>query len=119
MDGRNLLPLVEGLDATPPHEALFWRSGPYRAVRVGDWKLQVSETPAKRWLFNLAEDPTEQHDLAEAQPEKVAELAKTLAGIDAEQAKPLWPALIEAPVLIDKPMGRPVKASDEYIYWSN
>jgi arylsulfatase A-like enzyme len=119
MDGRNLLPLVEGIDPKPPHDALFWRSGPYRAVRVGDWKLQVSETPAKRWLFNLAEDPTEQHDLAESQPEKAAELAKTLAGIDAEQSKPLWPALIEAPVLIDKPMGRPVNASDEYIYWSN
>ena len=50
---------------------------------------------------------------------KVAELAAELATIDAEQAKPLWPALIEVPVLIDKPMGRPVLATDEYIYWSN
>jgi hypothetical protein len=39
--------------------------------------------------------------------------------IDSEQAKPLWPALIEAPVLIDKPLGRPITADDEFVYWSN
>jgi hypothetical protein len=69
--------------------------------------------------FNLADDPTEQRDLAESSPEKVAELAAVLARIDAEQAKPLWTALIEAPVLIDKPLGRPMTAADEFIYWSN
>jgi len=102
-----------------PHEALYWRSGNYRAIRVADWKLQVDDTRRKRWLYNLADDPTEQHDLAASAPDKAAELAAVLAKIDAEQAKPLWPALIEVPVLIDKPLGRPVAKTDEDIYWSN
>ena len=98
---------------------VYWRSGNYRTIRMGDWKLQVDDTRRKRWLYNLADDPTEQHDLAASAPDKAAELAAVLAKIDAEQAKPLWPALIEVPVLIDKPLGRPVAKTDEYIYWSN
>jgi arylsulfatase A-like enzyme len=88
-------------------------------VRAGDWKLQVAQTPREEWLFNLAEDPTEQHNLAGSNPAKLAELKKVLEDINAEQAKPLWPALIEAPVWIDKPLGKPVAPQDTYIYWSN
>ena len=124
LDGRNLLPFLAGDaptagGAAEPHDTLFWRSGPYRAVRSGDWKLQVTETPPKRLLFNLADDPTERHDLAASHPDKAEELYRLLMGIDAEQATPLWPALIEAPVLIDKPLGRPITADDEFVYWSN
>ena len=124
LDGRNLLPFLAGDapaadGALEPHNTLFWRSGPYRAVRSGDWKLQVTETPSKRLLFNLADDPTERHDLAASHPDKTDELYGLLMKIDAEQAKPLWPALIEAPVLIDKPLGRPITADDEFVYWSN
>jgi arylsulfatase A-like enzyme len=88
-------------------------------VRSGDWKLQVTETPPKRLLFNLADDPTERHDVAASHPDKAEELYGLLMKIDADQAKPLWPALIEAPVLIDKPLGRPITADDEFVYWSN
>ena len=42
-----------------------------------------------------------------------------LAAIDAEQVKPLWPALLEAPVRIDRPAGTPVVKGEEYIYWAN
>jgi len=119
LDGINLLPFVEHTTSGPPHEALFWRSGAYRTIRLADWKLQVDDTRKKHWLFNIADDPTEQHDLAESHPAKVAELAGALKKIDAEQAQPLWPALIEVPVLIDKPLGRPVMAADDFIYWSN
>jgi len=34
-------------------------------------------------------------------------------------AKPLWPALIQAPIAIDHPLGQPIKPEDEYVYWSN
>jgi len=119
IDGRSLLECA-AIPANPaPHEALYWRSGPYRAVRVGDWKLQVAQTPDKRWLFDLATDPTERHNVADDRPEKLAELQARLDEIDAEQARPLWPALLEAPVFIDKPLDRAVDADDEYIYWSN
>jgi arylsulfatase A-like enzyme len=119
IDGTNLLPFVDKTATGRPHEALYWRSGNYRTIRMGDWKLQVDDTRRKQWLYNLADDPTEQHDRAAANPAKVAELAAALAKINAEQAKPLWPALIEVPVLIDKPLGRPVAETDEWIYWSN
>ena len=119
LDGKNLIPFIEKTETGQPHEALYWQSGNYRTIRLGDWKLQVDGTRKKQWLFHLADDPTEQHDLAESNPAKVAELAAKLATIYAEQTTPLWPALIEVPVLIDKPLGRPAIATDEYIYWSN
>jgi arylsulfatase A-like enzyme len=119
LDGKNLIPFIEKTETGQPHEALYWQSGNYRTIRLGDWKLQVDGTRKKQWLFHLADDPTEQHDLAESNPAKVAELAAKLATIYAEQVTPLWPALIEVPVLIDKPLGRPAMAADEYIYWSN
>ena len=80
IDGVNLLPWATGEVAAGarPHAALFWQSGHYRVVRHGDWKLQVSERPAKQWLFDLAADPTEQHNLAGERPQVVAELAALL-----------------------------------------
>ena len=119
LDGKNLIPFIEKTETGQPHEALYWQSGNYRTIRTADWKLHVDGTRKKQWLFHLADDPTEQHDLAESNPAKVAELAAKLATIYAEQTTPLWPALIEVPVLIDKPLGQPAIATDEYIYWSN
>ena len=98
---------------------LFWRSGDYRAVRDGDWKLQISARPNRVWLHNLARDPTEQRDLSAAMPEKVAELRVKIDAQAAEMPKLLWPALIEGPVRIDVPMTAPWKDGQELIYWSN
>lgn len=42
-----------------------------------------------------------------------------LATIDAEQAPPLWPSLLEGAVPIDHPLGVPFRPDDEYVYWSN
>ncbi len=118
IDGVNLLPFAA---ADPPearpHAALFWRSGYYQAVRAGDWKLQVSDRPAKAWLFDLASDPTEQVNLAEQRPEKVAELRALLDAHNAQQAPPLYPAAGQVPVLVDKTLEQPGTAEDEYIYW--
>jgi len=52
-------------------------------------------------------------------PDKVAELQSALASVDAEQVKPLWPTLLEAPVRIDRPAGTPASKDEEYIYWAN
>ena len=86
---------------------------------AGDWKLQVSEHPQKTWLFDLATDPTERHDLAGARPEVVAELQATLQRHAAEQVKPLWPSLLEHPIPVDHPGGMPIGPADQYVYWSN
>ncbi len=37
------------------------------------WKLQRAARPEKVWLFNLADDPTEQRDVAVDHPDRVAE----------------------------------------------
>jgi len=119
IDGVDLLPYVTGQKAGRPHEALFWRSGPYLAVRAGDWKLQVTERPAKDWLFDLASDPTEKRNVAAANPQKVAELKQLLEQFQREQAQPLWASLIEAPVGVDKTVKQPLVAGDDVVYWPN
>lgn len=119
LDGVNLLPFLSGETTTPPHDVLFWRSGPYRVVRAGDWKLQVSETPNRVWLFNLRDDPTEQRDVSAEHPERVAELRALIEAQNAVMPAPLWPALIEGPVRIDVPLNTPWREDQEYVYWSN
>ena len=119
IDGEDLVPFATRARAGRPHTLLVWRSGAYRAVRLGDWKLQVSERPPRTWLFDLARDPTERTNLAEAQPERVARLRAMLDTHDARQRAPLWPSLIEAAIRIDSPLGAPHGPDDEYVYWAN
>ena len=110
---------VTGLDKDRPHKAMYWRSGAYKMIRVGDWKLQVLPKPNKVWLFDLANDPTEKVNLAQSNPAKVAELMAELKRIDGQMVKPAWPSLLQGPIPIDHPLGVPDKPGDEYIYWDN
>ncbi|MDD3444621.1 MAG: sulfatase-like hydrolase/transferase [Zavarzinia sp.] len=119
IDGVDLMPFLTGEKGGRPHDRLFWRSGPYVVVQAGDWKLQLTSLPARAWLFDMKSDPTEQHDVATTHPEKVAELKAMLDAFQKEQVKPIWPALIEAPVPIDHPLNRPWSVDDAYAYWSN
>ena len=99
--------------------AMFWRSGDYRAVRAGDWKLQVTKRPEKARLYNLAADPTEQTDLSAREPARVAELRAMIAAQNKGMAKPIWPGLVEGPVRIDVPLNTPWQGGQDYIYWTN
>jgi uncharacterized sulfatase len=120
IDGRDLLPLATGEGAENwSRETLFWQSGYYRVVRHGDWKLQVSENPDKAWLYNLAEDPTEQNNLAESRIDKLGELQALLDAHQASARKPLYPYVAELPVAIDKTLAERFESGDEYIYWPN
>lgn len=119
IDGVNLLPYVTGAKDGRPHQVLFWRSGQYKAVRDGDWKLQSNEARSKVWLHNLAVDPYEKTDISAQEPERVKAMLALLAQQDARSVKPLWPSLLQGPVFIDHPSGRPQKAGDEYILWDN
>ena len=119
MDGVNLVPYINGEKPGGPHDKLFWRQGHYQAVLADGWKLQVALRPDKVWLFNLNEDPTEQVNLADKRPDKVAALRALLAVHNAEQAEPLWPSNFEASIAIDKTLDQPESLDDEYIYWQN
>jgi uncharacterized sulfatase len=120
IDGKNLLPLATGAGVGSwDRETLFWQSGHYRVVRHGDWKLQVTGRPDKQWLFNLAEDPTEHNNLASSRSDKLAQLMALLEEHQRESRGPLYPAVIEMPVAVDKTLAEHFDEGDEYIYWPN
>ena len=117
IDGIDILPFAEGRAEDEPGRAIFWRDGHYHAVRKDGWKLQFAERPNKVWLFNLNEDPTEQKNVAEENPEKVAELRALVEAHNVTQRDPLFPAVAEMPVTIDKTLEEEATPEDEYIYW--
>ena len=119
IDGVDLVPHVTGQRGDAPHPQLFWRAGHYQTALVDGWKLQVSERPGTTWLFDLDQDPTEQHNLADREPERVAALRAALAAHNAEQPPPAWPSRGELPVNIDKSLERDDAPDDEYIYTPN
>lgn len=119
IDGVDLVPHVLGEVEGAPHERLFWRTGDYQVVLADGWKLQISDPPGGVWLFNMKKDPTEQHNLAASEPERVAALKKLLAAHNEEQAPPIWPWATRSPVNIDKTLLDPDAPDDEHIYWYN
>ncbi len=92
LDGKDLLPFLSGQNEAPPHEQLFWRSvGGYEfAVRKGDYKLYKNASKEKTMLFNLATDPGERQDIANSNPELVAQLEAAYRTWDAENIPPGW-----------------------------
>jgi len=125
LDGVNLLPYLEGTAQGDPHDTLFWRFGPQWAIRKGDWKLvqydsnadeSTAETRAasvsgrpiltKPRLFNVADDPSETHDFAAAQPETVKQLDAAWQKWNTELVPPLW-----GPPQIPLPSSAPVRTT--------
>ncbi len=121
IDGVDLLPFITGIDTSMPHETLFWKQGHNQTVLHNGWKLIRTSAPDKKWLFNLNEDPTERINLASSDLEKLSLLEGLLNEHELEQAPSLWPSVLNAPILIDKPgnTGENYKKDDEYIYWPN
>ena len=119
IDGVNVLPFVEGHQQGAPHDTLFWRSGQYRVVLAHGWKLQDCGACRRAWLFDMANDPTERHDLSATQPDRVRELRALLDAHDREQHAPSWPSLLEGPIFVDQPLGVPQRRDGEYIWWDN
>ncbi len=75
-DGKSILPLLSGA-TQEHHDVIYWNSGPPKgewAVRQGDWKARGYLKTVE--LYNLANDPSEQVDLAQQHPEKAVALQK-------------------------------------------
>jgi arylsulfatase A-like enzyme len=119
MDGVDLVKLSRGEAQGRAHGAIFWRSGPYRSILADDWKLQVVDRPPATFLFDLQNDPTERRNLADARPDKVAELSAILAEHERHMVLPSWPSLIEAPIPVDRPWGVPSRDGETYVTWAN
>ncbi|MEL6753284.1 MAG: sulfatase [Pseudomonadota bacterium] len=121
IDGRNILPVAMGETETIEREndAIYWSSGFYKVVRAGDWKMQINERQDWRWLFNLADDPSEAVNLAETRPEKLAELEALIEAHWADARPPLYAHQSESPICISKTLvDRPCEP-DDYIIWPN
>ena len=83
VDGVSFAPTLRD-EPQPAPEFLYWEFPAYggqQAVRVGDWKAVRQNLkkwkpgrPIKTELYHLADDPGETTDLAEKNPEKLAEL---------------------------------------------
>ena len=95
-DSFNVLPALLGESKTARDHAIFHTGGTQGplTLRMGQWKFiqagrggygkaQVNPNPKapppKPQLFNLAEDPAEQNDLAAKMPEKVKEFSDFIA----------------------------------------
>lgn len=120
IDGQNLLPISRGTGSIErPNDAIFWQSGHYQVVRAGDWKLQVNERRKKNWLFDLKQDPTEQNNVADKHPAMVAELQALLTAHHKDRKPPLYAAVIDSAIMVDKTLAERFEEGDEYIYWPN
>jgi len=119
IDGRDILAVAQDPEQPALDRPLFWRTGGYKVVQEDGWKLQLMEQNGKTWLFNLNEDPTEQHNLSTSHPEKLNQLREVLYSLDSEMVEPLWPSLVEAPIAIDYALDEIPDTDYETISWTN
>ena len=119
IDGVNLLPFARGDQEGRPHESLYWRTDDYLTMRLGDWKLQTSRLSGRIWLFDLASDPTEQFNLVDREPGRVADMTARLEAFNRQQAAPIWQSLAANPVPIDRTLQEPAQPNEDFVYFSN
>jgi arylsulfatase A-like enzyme len=77
--GRSLVAYLQGRSPTVygPNDSIGWELGGRKALRQGDWKIVYANPPwgSGDWeLYNLAEDRTEQRNLAARHPDKLQQL---------------------------------------------
>ncbi|MFW6169084.1 MAG: sulfatase-like hydrolase/transferase [Planctomycetota bacterium] len=71
LDGFDMLPVLAG-DKASTRTEMYWKRRNKEAARVGNWKWVRNAHGTH--LFNLADDLSEQNNLAETMPRKTAEL---------------------------------------------
>jgi arylsulfatase A-like enzyme len=87
LDGVSYARLLKGEQKSLDRDAIYWhfpgylgagpgewRTTPAASIRAGNWKLIEFLETGKNELYNLADDVGEQHDVAAANVDKVAEL---------------------------------------------
>jgi len=89
LDGVDLRPYLRGEREGSPHDVLYWRFGNLWGIRQNDWKV-VQEDEGSPMLFHLGRDPGESTDLANEEPQKLAELQRTWESWSAEMRPGRW-----------------------------
>ena len=108
LDGLSLVPLFKG--GTLPARSLYWHyphygnqgGAPGAAVRSGEWKLIEWFEDERAELYNLAADIGEQTNLADKEPQRVAQLRAELAA---------WQKQVSAKFPVANPNHDPAKPS--------
>ena len=84
LDGHSLVPVLNG-SGSLHRDTLHWhfpsyigRSSPCSAIRVGDYKLIEFFEGPRLDLYNLRQDPNEQHNLATREPDHAERLHQQL-----------------------------------------
>ena len=117
IDGVDLIPYVMGTQEGEPHERLFWRAGPNRAIRDGNWKLwEVNRGDPEKLsligrrggllpnyeapldsplgqvvrLYDLSDDLGEIDSLAESRPEALERLRDAFDRWEEALEAPTW-----------------------------
>jgi len=73
MQGQSLLPVFEGRE-NQRDKALYWAWSKGKAMRKDNWKIVKLKVDQNWELYDLEEDPTETHDLADENHELVTGL---------------------------------------------
>lgn len=112
IDGKSFVPLLNGQTGISRGRAVFWHfpntydQPPSSTVRKDDWKLIYFHASRKLELYNLTSDIGEKSNLADEEPEKLAELAKILSDHLRESG---------GQMPVDKKTGSPVEYPDELV----
>ena len=91
---------------------IFWKTDHNKVVIKDGWKLQVAETPDKKWLFNLNDDPTEQNELSASYPNKVAKLLTLIDQHSEGGREALYGAPLRARVEVDRTLKESIEDPD-------
>ena len=79
LDGMDVWPVIAGGQLSPRKQVLINVEDFLGAIRIGEWKLIVYATlPTRVELFNIANDPEEQENVAGRYPERVKEMMAAL-----------------------------------------
>lgn len=110
LDGINVWNTI-AMGAPSPRTELIYNIEPFRAaIRQGDWKLVWrSLIPTSVELYDLGEDPFEEHNLATNHADKVATMQERVNSLGKEAAKPLALIYISSVGLAH---GKPLMASE-------
>lgn len=125
-EGLDLVRLMARAARQPVPRTLYWRSGPNFAIRDGNWKLWIANRrdPAAPimtetalvpdgtkatvsalgqhvMLYDLATDPGEKRNVAEANPQVVAQLRAKLARWDRGNTDPQWTSMRQTTMRYD------------------
>ncbi|WP_186767821.1 arylsulfatase [Blastopirellula retiformator] len=110
LQGKSLLPILAG-KTRQGHDFLYYHFATNRAIQKGKWKLVTHR--ASQWeLYDIENDGTELHNVADQHPEVVAELSalwqKTATETDHLKPTQTRPVSGKTPPLLNK-NGTPAK----------